>query len=554
MTTALNSPLPEVAERFDRAIDRWFRRTLELSPETATRVGIHEHDSELSSGSRDVIDEQVAFARATIAEMDGFRAEDLTADRALDRDLLVHDARLALFHLEDYREWAGRSGASDVIGDALFPLFTRDFAPLDERLGSIAGRLESAPRYLDEVRERVTEAVPLWIELDLEGIRALPSFFDTIVAVAQSESRDESLARRLEAASKETKRALEDHARWLRESVLPGAEREWRTGPERFEQLVDLRELQAGGDTILAIGHEMLRDSSEARLALCAEVDPLLTPEEVHDLVKNDHAASFPEALDEYRRVMDRARRFVIEHDLATPPPSDRLLVVETPVYIRHLIPFAAYDPPAKFDADPVGIYLVTPPSTPGMMREHNRASISNTGVHEAYPGHHLQLSAAATNDSLVRLLSFAPEFEEGWAFYCERMMKEAGFDDSPTHRYVQLTDAIWRAARIVLDVQLHRGEIGFDEAVDFLVEQTGFERPAALAEVKRYTSTPTYQLSYLYGRHMIEALRADVEQRMGSAFNLKFFHDTLLYGGGMPVSYARRLFETRLAPDGPAA
>jgi uncharacterized protein (DUF885 family) len=89
-----------------------------------------------------------------------------------------------------------------------------------------------------------------------------------------------------------------------------------------------------------------------------------------------------------------------------------------------------------------------------------------------------------------------------------------------------------------------------FEAAVDFLVAQTGFERPAALAEVKRYTSTPTYQLSYLYGRHMIDNLKAEVERHQGSAFRLKEFHDTLLYGGTMPVSYALRLFDS-LASDG---
>jgi uncharacterized protein (DUF885 family) len=178
------------------------------------------------------------------------------------------------------------------------------------------------------------------------------------------------------------------------------------------------------------------------------------------------------------------------------------------------------------------------------MMREHNRASISNTSVHEAYPGHHLQLSAAVTNPSLVRLFSGAPEFAEGWAFYCERMMKEQGFDDTPKGWYIVHTDAIWRATRIILDVQLHRGVIGFDDAVDRLVAETGFERPAALAEIKRYTSTPTYQLSYLFGRHMIERLKRDIERQWGPDFELRRFHDTLLYGGTMPVSYARRLFE----------
>jgi uncharacterized protein (DUF885 family) len=294
----------------------------------------------------------------------------------------------------------------------------------------------------------------------------------------------------------------------------------------------------------------MLADSKAARDAVCAEIDPTLSPEEVGDLVKNDHAATFAEALDEYRASMARARSFVAEHDLATIPEGEELVVMETPSFLRHLMPFAAYFEPAKFDAVPLGTYIVTPPETPEMIREHNRASISNTSVHEAYPGHHLQLTAATTNPSLVRLFSQSPEFAEGWAFYCEQMMKEAGFDDTPRHRYIQYTDAIWRATRIILDVRLHRGEIGFEEAVDRLQAETGFERPAALGEVRRYTSTPTYQLSYLYGRHMIESLRADVERRMGPAFNLKFFHDTLVYGGTMPVSYARRRFDFRLSAD----
>jgi uncharacterized protein (DUF885 family) len=67
------------------------------------------------------------------------------------------------------------------------------------------------------------------------------------------------------------------------------------------------------------------------------------------------------------------------------------------------------------------------------------------------------------------------------------------------------------------------------------------------VAEVNWYTAAPTYPLSYLYGRHMIEQLRADVARRMGPAFSLKFFHDTFIYGGTMPVSFTRRLFETRL-------
>ena len=534
----------DVDARFDRTIDRWFRDQLTMRPESATFFGIHDHDGELSSGGRDAVDEEVAFFRRTIDELSAFDPAELSADRALDRDLAIHQARLGLFWQTEYRSWAGSSGGAEHIGEALFPLFTRDFAPLGDRLDSIVRRLDAAPRFLAETRERVTDPVKLWTEIDLQSTEHMPAFLDTIVAAARTDGGDAALAERLARSVDVAKAALAEHADWLRGDVLPRATADWKANSERFEEMVRLRELEADGNEILAVGEELLISEKAARNALASAIDPTASLEEVADIVKNDHAATFVESLTEYRESMNRARSFVVEHGIATPPEEDHLNVIETPSFIRHLIPFAAYYEPAKFDPSPVGTYIVTPPSSPEMMREHNRASISNTSVHEAYPGHHLQLSAAITNPSLVRLFSGAPEFSEGWAFYCERMMKEHGFDDTPKGWYVVHTDAIWRATRIILDVQLHRGLIGFDEAVERLVAETGFERPAALAEVKRYTASPTYQLSYLFGRHMIEKLKGEVQGREGTGFDLRQFHDTLIYGGTMPVSYARRLFE----------
>ena len=99
---------------------------------------------------------------------------------------------------------------------------------------------------------------------------------------------------------------------------------------------------------------------------------------------------------------------------------------------------------------------------------------------------------------------------------YSEQMMREHGFDDGPAFRVSLYTDAVWRACRIILDVRMHRGEIGVDDAIDFLVEQTGFERPNARAEVHRYTYTPTYQMSYLLGKVMLLGLRSDEQRRLG--------------------------------------
>ena len=107
-------------------------------------------------------------------------------------------------------------------------------------------------------------------------------------------------------------------------------------------------------------------------------------------------------------------------NDLATLPENESLSVIPTPEYLRNVMPFAAYFQPAKFDARRRGIYIVTPSvdGDPRAMMEHNWASISNTSIHEAYPGHHLQLALAARHPSLTRAQVEAPEFVEGWGMY----------------------------------------------------------------------------------------------------------------------------------------
>ena len=350
--------------------------------------------------------------------------------------------------------------------------------------------------------------------------------------------------RRLRAASDGAKAAVADYRAWL-ESTLAGGTDDWALGRERYDELVGLRAFDGlDADDILAVGEEQLALNAEARVAAAREIDPSVPEATVVDRIKSDHPQTFEAALTAYRDVMVRARRHLIERDIVTVPDDERIEVIPTPEYIRNVIPFAAYFDPPKFDADPNGIYIVTPSvgDDPNAMREHNYSSISNTSIHEAYPGHHLQLSVAGKHPSLTRALTNAPEFVEGWGMYSEQMMREQGFDDAPNFRLNMYTDAIWRACRIILDVRMHRGEIGVDESIRFMVDRTSFEEANARAEVLRYTYTPTYQLSYLLGKVLLLQLRADESARLGSAFSLKRFHDTLLRNGSLPISFHRRL------------
>ena len=537
----------QLDDRFRALVEDHFRYLVSAMPVFATFIGIHSEDHRLGDGTRDAVLDRIAHERRFVGELESIDGEGLSAEARFERELALHVARLDLFTLDEERAWERRSSALEEIGDAIFSVFARDFAPLPERLDSITARLEGVAAALDQHRSRLgPHPVRLWNEIDLTVGSEMPELFEEVVQAGRGAWPDGSRAlRRLESAAARASAAVDSYGRWLRDRSADGTD-DWPLGRERYEHLVRLRALDGlTGDDILAIGEEQLVENQAARRRAARDVDPDASEAEVIDRIKNDHPATFDEALDAYRDAMLRARQHIIDHDLATIPSGETLRVQATPEYLRNAaVPFAAYMEPPRFDPRPSGIYIVTPSvdGDPDAMREHCRASISNTSVHEAYPGHHLQLSAAITHPSLVRALVDAPEFVEGWGMYSEQMMREHGFDAEPAHMVAMYTDAIWRSCRVILDVRLHRGEITVEEATDFLVQRTGFERANAQAEVFRYTYTPTYQLSYLLGKVLLLRLRADEQRRLGNAFSLRRFHDQLLYSGGLPITFHRRL------------
>jgi len=536
-------------ERLFDLVETRFRRLIRDNPVLGTYVGIHTEDDRLGDGSRDALLGELADEKAHLAAVEAIEPAGLSPLGRLERDLEIHNLKRTIFDTETVRTWEQRSTALDTIGDALFLIFAQDFAPLPERLSLLAGRLEKIPDYLEGSKSRATvPQVRLWQRLEIESAGDLPSFLDEIVAAGTD--LPDAERRRLTSAADTARRAFGSYSAWLEETLADGDD-EWALGSERYDELVSLRAFDGlDSDAILAIGEEQLRLNREARVEAAREIDPSTDEATVVDRIKRDHPATFEEALDAYRDVMVRGRQHLIDHRIVTVPPDERIDVVPTPEYLRNVVPFAAYFSPPKFDRNPKGIYIVTPSvgDDPGAMREHNYSSISNTSIHEAYPGHHLQLAVANRHPSLSRIATDAPEFVEGWGMYSEQMMREQGFDDAPNFRLAMYTDAIWRACRIILDVRMHRGELSVEEATEFLISNTSFEGANARAEVNRYTYTPTYQLSYLLGKVLLLQLRADEQRRLGPRFDLGAFHDTLLNNGSLPISFHRRLLRETIA------
>jgi uncharacterized protein (DUF885 family) len=301
-------------------------------------------------------------------------------------------------------------------------------------------------------------------------------------------------------------------------------------------------------DQLLETGWEQFRQTQAQMEAVAQEIDPDKSVREVLEEAKASHPAA-EDLLDTYRQEMAAIRQYVIDHDIATIPEGETLRIVETPIYLRPIIPYGAYLPPGILEEKQEGLFLVTPvdPESPPEEQEqklkgHNWAKLPVVALHEAYPGHHLQLIWSNRQETIPRRMGafLATLFIEGWAFYCEELLEQMGYIAEPVQRLGRLSDQLWRAARIILDVSLHTKGMSVDEAISFLVEECQLEPANAKAEVRRYTQTPTQPQSYLMGKLAILELVEDYRRAHPDA-SLRELHDAILGCGSLTPQLMRR-------------
>ncbi len=537
-------------ERFQAFIDK----VMEERPTIATQLGDHRYDHRLGHYDAATLKRQLAEQKELLAEFEGLGTGDFSLDASIDHTIAVQTLKHLIRNTEVRRPTYRDPGQYlNVALGGIFVLIIRDFAPLPQRLESALGRLREVPRALEEGKANIipAETPKLWAQMALESAQMGAGLFMGLLPSLAPQVPD--IADELTQAAQTAGQAVQDYAAWIQAEVLPQAQGDFKAGQALFNTL--LREshmVDWDADWLLGKGHE-LYDSTLAEMeALSEEIDPTKSAKELVEEIKANHPPA-DELLDTYRQAMERARQFVIDRDLVTIPEEEDLKIVETPMFMRNQIPYAAYMQPGLLDEDQQGVFMVTPvdPNAPPeeqkeKLRGHGYDDLPVTALHEAYPGHHLQLVVANLNKSLPRLFGgfLSTLFIEGWAFYCEEMMEQQGFIDKPIQRLGRLQAQLWRAARIIVDVSLHTGDMTYDEAVQFMIEKANLEPSDAKAEVNRYTQSPTQPMSYLMGKYEILQI-VDAYQARFPDHSLKQMHDAILRGGSLPPRLMRRhLFE----------
>ena len=552
---------------FGKLSKSYLDRSTALSPVYATYLGDHRFDGELDEVGEDARARTITFCKEYLERLGKLPREQLSRANQIDAALLEHELSSTLWRIEVLQEWAWNPrGYTDLCGRAIYNLMARDFAPIAKRLSSAADRLEKLPRLLEQVRgSLVPRRVPkIHAETAVKQNKGVLSILDNMV-VPHLDKLEKAERGRLEAAMKTARAAVDKHQEWLEKEVLPQAAGDFRIGRELFDK---------------KLAFTLNSPLSRAEIRKRADSELKRVREQMYQLskgvfLKKEPARVFPENPDEAHRqetiqaalelayadkpardaVVKTAREslvdieaFVRKRDLIT-IPDDPIEIIIMPEFERG-VSVAYCDSPGPLDVGQKTFYAVAPlpedwtdKQVDSFLREYNRRSIHNLSVHEAIPGHFLQLAHSNRYPSLLRAVLSSGVFIEGWAVYTEQMLADEGYMNAdPLMKLIALKWYLRGIANSIIDQEIHAGDMSREEAMRLMTVDTFQEEREAAGKWIRAQLTSTQLSTYFVGYQEHRDLRAEVEKQKGDAFNLKKYHDQVISYGSPPVRYVRRL------------
>jgi uncharacterized protein (DUF885 family) len=522
-------------KQFDTLCDQFYHSWFRYHPEDAVDVGVYDFAEHLKSYEHDDIGALITLNQKMLSALDELKLTELDENRLIDYRIIKGALTIELHDLEE-NDWRYRDPLEYLPVNAIYQLLIHPGRNVQQ---AITHRLEKIPEYLRGAKVMLSQyperVVPEWT-LTAKDIASTGAGFIRGLGrhplIAAKFSNPGRLQPLLDAAAA----ALTDFAKYLEVEALPSAQGKYASGHYRFNRLINDRHfLATDAKKILAYGKRLVIATEKELLAqsqlICGEEDIGKALAKVAE--KHPQASQL---LDCYRQKMQAAHAWLLKSDIVTVPEKQSLKVLQTPEFLREVIPFAAYEPPMPEDKEQRGLYYVTTVEDDALLAEHNDFSIDLASVHEAFPGHHMQFVIANqhTKNNVTRLLNASASMFEGWALYCEQLVFEQGLYDMKEHKFIMLRDRLWRALRIIIDVKIHTGEMTFEQAANLLVDKLGFDITQARAEITWYCSAAATPLCYAIGRELILKTR----EKTGSADKgkLKKFHDTLLSQGSIAL------------------
>jgi uncharacterized protein (DUF885 family) len=547
----------------NRMFQDWLQEEFKRHPVFATQQGNHEFDDQMDDLSPQARKSDRDRGNITARSLNQLDKRKLSSDARIDLEIWKHAVNYSLWQEAfDNRLVFDPRSYGEYISDSVFLLFTQSTLPRERNVQNAAKRIAAIPKVLAAAKQNLKNPPRILTEIAIKrNLGAIAFYEKDIYEFAKESPGSEPLGTPCRAAVA----ALKDYQTWLEKELLPQSTGDWRLGKEKFAKKLQL-ELDAGltADEVVQIA-EAEADRVEREMYYVAKQQwaklfpgQALPPDDaagrrdtiakVLGELSKDHGS--PETfVADAKKTVDKIKTFIREKKILTLPEPDACKIIEMPEFQRGFS--AAYlNPAPPLDPKADSLYAVAPPPKEWsaerretFFREYNSAMMQILTIHEAYPGHYVQLAYSNRCPSLIRKVLQSGTFAEGWAVYTEQMMLDQGYGDGDLSlRLHQLKFYLRAVLNAILDHRMHCTEMTDDEAMKLLVGR-GFQTEAeAVGKIARAKQSSTQLSTYFVGRTAFYRLRQEVQRKQGTAFNLGQFHEAVLSHGTLPVKYLPEL------------
>ena len=568
-------------ESFLDQANRFILAGLRFQPVEATQAGYHgdaSHplDNQLDDSSPATIAAEHALLLSGKQCFAATKAN--TPEDVADLALLRGNIESSLFELDVRQSYRYQPQDSvEMIGSGLFFPLTSTHGTEQSRLTSVVARMEQIPRVLEEARNNIKEADPVFIDTALDENAGNTGVIEQIGSMIPAGS---PLRGRYDAAAKAARVSLDSYGAWLKDDLAHRPHTvTWRSGPAVYAKIFAFA-LGPGThettDTVLSSAErDLLRVRAEmyslalplhqqwfpghgnhSELSGDALQNKVIT--EVIDRINQDHVEP-GQLLEKVKADAGGIRAFIVQKDLVTLSDRDNMRIVPTPVFLRGIYSVAGFHGAPALEPKEEAEYWVTPldPKMPkeqaeSKLREYNNWMLLYLTMHEALPGHYTQFEHAdnlrPSSRRVLRVLLGNGPYVEGWGEYGVREMEDAGYANHDP-RFVMMVQKIRLRviANAILDIRLQSRNMTDQEALD-LMEKKAFQTEAeAKGKLRRAKLTAGQLATYYVGYHQWIDLRNLIQQKQGSAFALKRFNDIALDEGPLPIPLLQPLLIDKL-------
>ena len=549
-------------DEFEKIAKDYIENYLSSHPEFATELGDHRFDGVLTDYSPETRTRMLANAkqvREALQKFDDYK--QLAGSNQVDVRILRDNVEGEIFRLEELREadW-NPLVYNQSLANSLYLLVARDFDSAEKRIPNLRQRMDGIPIVIKQAEANLQHPPRVHTETAIEQIQGainlVRSGLDPLLKQSPQLKKD------LAPIQEKTAKALEDYKKWLQDDLLKRSDGDFRIGAEKFRKKLrfalasdlsmeetkkradaDLQQTQAAiYETALPLYKKYFPKADEKTLADKKQVTAAVLKKLAEQHPDDNTIVGYAQ------KVVAEATDFVKSHNIVAVPTTP-LDVIVMPEFKRGQA-IAYCDSSGPLEKNGKTFYAVAPtpndwpkPRKDSFFREYNNFMVRDLTVHEAMPGHYLQLSHSNEfrAPTLVRAIFQSGPFIEGWAVYCEQVMAEQGYG-GPEVKMQQLKMRLRAIANAILDQSIHAGNMSEQQAMDLMMKETFQEEGEAVAKWKRARLSSAQLSTYFVGVSEHLDLRAAAQQKFGKDFDLRKYNDQVISYGSPPVKYVREL------------